>query len=78
MRFDGIATEKQRMGYTSAGSRPACQNCAHARRVTPTGASNDVHSLRCDSGGFGTTAMAVCARHQYPAPKPRAQAPVSP
>lgn len=55
---------KARMGFQTAMKRPACQNCAHAVEVSPTGATNDCWRFRCQFGGFGTTALAICTHHE--------------
>lgn len=61
-----------KMGYLQSSQRPACQNCGHAKKVTPSGALNDMHSLRCQKGSFGTTAMAICGQHEWRNPKRKA------
>ena len=64
MRTTPIDRQKAAMGYQTANQRPSCRNCAHSEQVKPSGACNDSYPWRCQAGGFGTTAQAVCGRHQ--------------
>jgi len=54
-----IANAQAAMGYLKANQRPACNNCVHSEErvcVAPT--------WWCTKGGFLTTALAVCERHE--------------
>ena len=48
-------------GFLQAGQRPGCRNCHHGNEVLDRGG---VSTWRCSLGGFYTTAMAVCNKHQ--------------
>ena len=63
MSFVPIATKKASMGFMNANHRPCCRNCAHSEQVKPSYAYNDVYPWRCQKGGFGVTANAVCKEH---------------
>jgi hypothetical protein len=63
-----MSRAKDRMGYQPPFRRPSCCNCFHAVQVVPTGAYNDMHHWRCNVGGFGVAAQAVCQQHQPLAP----------
>jgi hypothetical protein len=64
MRTTPIDRAKAAMGYQSATRRPCCRNCLHGQEASRTGAYNDSYPWRCHKGGFGTTAQAVCERHE--------------
>ena len=64
MRTTPIDRAKMAMGYQTAMQRPCCRNCAHSEQVKPSYAYNDVYPWRCQKGGFGVTANAVCKEHQ--------------
>ena len=66
MRTTPTEKAKATMGYQAANQRPCCRNCAHSQQVSASGAYNDVHPWRCNQGGFGVTAQAVCKEYQLP------------
>lgn len=55
--MSSIANAKAVMDYVRANQRPSCCNCLHV-------AEPDAGKWRCDLGGFLTTAMATCAKHE--------------
>lgn len=60
-----IQVAKRGMGFQSAGERDGCKNCQHAEqhyvdRMPPY----DRAGWRCKKGGFMTSAMAICQKHQ--------------
>lgn len=61
MRSTPIDRVKERMGYQNANARPSCRNCTHSQQHR-TGA--DYYPWYCNNGLFGTTALAVCEKHE--------------
>lgn len=58
--MSNIRVAQAAMQYVPAMERPACGNCTH--RVPAEKGSNSQH--RCSLGGFNTSYMAVCAKHE--------------
>lgn len=53
-----IAVAKSVMNWQSASQRQSCHNCVHvSERV-----ARNLSSTWCESGGFFTQPMAICAR----------------
>jgi hypothetical protein len=62
--MSSIANTQAMMGYQPANKRPACRNCKSAveefiDRMPPY----DTRYLRCDLGGFKTSAGALCDKY---------------
>jgi hypothetical protein len=67
-----IQVAKSGMGFQSAGQRDGCKNCVHAehKEVSVPIDPSFMSGWRCNKGGFMTSAMAICQKHQ-PAPSSR-------
>lgn len=60
----GIVETQARMGFKTAGQRPSCCNCKNVEKAPQTGAYNDRWPFRCNKGGFGVSAQAICDEHE--------------
>lgn len=62
-RTTPIDRAKAAMRYLNANQRACCRNCVHSQQVVPSGAYNDAYPWRCNKGGFGVTALAICSEY---------------